>query len=211
MGGRQGLTATHLMPATSSTHQGSLWGRRTSELSHVQCCCPFPSQCTQPWGVRGAESKSVEKQINGKEERWSQERRRERGEKMERDREKSDKRCTGRKLEKKKQLRGVETRKSSDGDTGREDQLPGSPVFGLRITSSVALLKISLLIFTSAGPYTPARTEVSPGEKAWASSPASSLPLGSDTRHLTLWALSWVAKGPHVTLTLAHPLLAAIP
>lgn len=26
MGGRQGLTATHLMPATSSAHQGSLPG-----------------------------------------------------------------------------------------------------------------------------------------------------------------------------------------
>lgn len=60
---------------------------------------------------------------------------------------------------------GVETRKGSDGDTGREDQLPGRPVFGLRITSSVALLKISLLTFTSAGPYTPARTEVSPCRK----------------------------------------------
>lgn len=33
-----------------------------SELSHVQCC-PFPSQCTQPWGVRGAESKSVENRL----------------------------------------------------------------------------------------------------------------------------------------------------
>ena len=106
---------------------------------------------------------------------------------------------------------GVETRQGSDRDTGREDQLPGRPVFGLRITSSVALLKISLLTFTSAGPYTPARTEVSPGETSWESSPASSLPLGSDTRHLTWWALSWVARGSHVTLTLAHHLLAVIP
>lgn len=31
-------------------------------------------------------------------------------------------------------------------------QLPGRPIFGLRITSRVALLKISLLTFTSAGP-----------------------------------------------------------
>lgn len=30
----------------------------------------------------------------------------------------------------------------------------------------MALLKISLLTFTSAGPYTPARTDVSPGETA---------------------------------------------
>lgn len=55
----------------------------------------------------------MEKQINGKEERWSQERRRERGEKMERDREKSDKRRTGRELEKKKQLRGAERDRKS--------------------------------------------------------------------------------------------------
>lgn len=52
----------------------------------------------------------------------------ERGEREDGERqEKSGKRRTGRELEKKKQLRGVETRKGSDGNTGREDQLPGSP------------------------------------------------------------------------------------
>ena len=104
----------------------------------------------------------------------------------------------------------METRKSSEGDTGREAQLPGRPIFGLRVTSSVALLKISLLTFTSAGPYTPARTEVSPGETAREASPKSSLPLGPNTWHLTLWALSQVARVAHITLTVAHQLLVVI-
>ena len=40
--------------------------------------------------------------------------------------------------------------------------LPGSPTFGLKITSNVALSIISLLIFTSAGPYAAAINCVDP-------------------------------------------------
>lgn len=85
------------------------------------------------------------------------------------------------------------------------DQLPGSPIFGLRITSSVALLKISLLTFTSAGPYTPARTEVSPGERACG--PHSQVPcLGA----LNSVALSQMAGVLPTPITLVHHLLAVI-
>lgn len=78
---------------------------------------------------------------------------------------------------------GTAMREKLDRGSGQqghlETQLPGSPIFGLRITSSVALLKISLLTFTSAGPYTPARMEVSPGERAWRPHPCVSCPWGS--------------------------------
>lgn len=118
------------------------------------------------------------------------------------------------------QLRGnegtVETGDSREGGAGREvptewtsgDQLPGSPIFGLRITSSVALLKISLLTFTSAGPYTPARTEVSPRERM-ETSPTRALPR-AHCEALNSVGAELGGQGPPTPITLVHHLLAVI-
>lgn len=88
MGRRQGLTATHQTPATSSTHQRSLPGKRTSELP-----CPVLLSTPIPVGpALGSEGDRVKEWKNRLMERRRDGARKEEGKvKMERDREKERK------------------------------------------------------------------------------------------------------------------------
>lgn len=119
------------------------------------------------------------------------------GREMERDREKSGKE-TYRQRAGEKETAGEEWRleKGSDGNTEGERASYQAVQFRPQDHFQRGLDEDLFADLHLSWPVHAGKDGGIPGEKAWAAHLPSSLPLGSDTRNLTLWALSWVARGP---------------